>query len=268
MIGRGLGWVVDHHDARDRGIGELYGRADAPVLPAGMGMSVSLLQYRPGHILQGPTQSCVGFAFSRAVYLNLAARGIAMHAEHPAPLFTYYNGRRAEYAGMDPADIPPLADTGSRPRLVMQASRSHGYCKASDYPWSPELVNRRPPLRCYRLAVDQSDLAFYRISDTGSARVEAVVRALRRGAGVLFGTRVDEAFLMHKGSEPVSQVGSQTVGRHMMTVLEHRGGAVTVDNWWSDWGFDDGIGRIRDDLFGSSEIDDVYAIHAASPYSG
>ena len=266
-MSRGCGWIVDRPDGRDRRVQELYGRADTPVLPTGMGASVSLLQHRQGRMLQGSTESCVGFAFSRAVHVNLLARGVS-GAELPAPLFLYYNGRIAEYAGLEPSEIPPLEDRGSRPRLVMQAARSHGYCKATDDPFDASLVNKRPPLRCYRRAVDQADLAFYRVSETGTARVEAVVRALRRGAGVLFGMRVDEAFLAHQGSEPVRGIGEQTAGRHMMTVLEHRLGAVTVDNWWRDWGFDDGLGRIGDELFGSDEVSDVYAIHAASPYSG
>jgi len=261
-VSRALGWREDVPDPRD------FSFRDRVGLPSVGGTeTLSLLQYRTRRREQLDENSCVGFALARAIHVCLLAAGHA-GAPEPSPAFIYFNGRAGEHAGEDVSAMPaPIDDNGSRPRVVMQAARAHGFCSEADCPYDTSKRNERPKLTSYRRAYDQQALQYYRLDSDGQDRIDDLKTALRSRYPVIFGMDVDQAFLDHRGTGAVRSIGD-VLGRHMMCVLGYDG-AVLVDNWWGDdWGFDDGFGRISDELWGSSRVADIYAVKAAPVYSG
>jgi hypothetical protein len=262
---RGLGYLLDAPDARDFSIARVL---DSPFT---MQEKPSLRHVRGLRLRQKHAGACVAFAIARCIYMSLRLAGEPAPPV-PAPGFIYVNARRQEHAGVDTDRIPlpPLIDKGSRPRLAMSSVRKVGFCRWEDAPYDPDLVNQQPPLSAYQAAYDQAGFQYYRVFYEGMARIEAVRYALRAGFPVGFGMTVDRAFLDHIGSESVKSIDpSNIAGGHMMAVMEvEDDGTILVDNWWDDWGFEDGHGRISADLFASNFISDVYAIQAAPMYSG
>lgn len=263
---RGLGWR-DDTPANDPPLGAAFGGILRPRL------ALATPDHRPWRgrrIMQRSASACVAFAIARAIHTSLRLQGHSADTPIPSPAFTYNVGRRQEWAGLPPSKIPPLVDDGTRPRLGMEATRKLGFVPWDALPYDAAKVNDPLPPDVFREAFDQRHLDYFRVYDVREARVEAVKRALYAGFPVIFGMRVDRAFMAHEGSDPVLWVNNEeVVGGHMMSVLAVDDHGVLVDNWWdNDWGFDDGFAYLTHDLFGSLYVSDVYAIRAAPLYDG
>lgn len=257
---RALGWKRDWNDDRDFKFGEKFGEKAPPGV-------LSLLEHRLRGWDQRSTSSCVGFALARAIHVSWLVAGHS-DAPEPSPAFLYANGRYAEQAGLNPDEATPIDDSGSYPRLVMQAAQRLGVCKVSDWPLDPSNPNRRPSLRAMRNAFDQSNLEYYRIDSSGPQRINDVRVALSKNYPVIFGMVVGDAFMRHDGDEPIDNVG-EPVGGHMMCALAHDDAGVLTfcNSWGPDFGFNDGLGRMTDNLFGSPLLGDVYAVVDVPYYS-
>lgn len=263
-----FGWLPDPVDSRDHSATQVIQSAGRA------GGKPSLLHLRKGKLEQGGTSSCVGHAVARGIHVSILGQlPEGKTVELPSAYFPYYNGRVAERIGMTPADRSavkaleaPVVDEGSHARLVMKSTQALGYTPYSLWPNNPLRVNRRPSPRCYSRAFDQKGFRYARIYETGAARVDALIMALAAGWPVVFAMDVDEAFKDHVGTAPISTIG-QRVGGHMLAALAFDGEAVVFDNWWGPrWG-SGGLGRMTPALFGTVARD-IYAIQAASPYSG
>lgn len=259
MTDRAFGWRQDRDDDRD------FRFASGDPTSG----TVSVLQYRSERWFQGPVSACVGFALARAIHISLLAHGFST-APRPSPAYLYFNARAEEYAGTTPGLIE---DTGCYPRNAMQAVRADGFCREEDWPyeplvWSPLMRTTRPRHRAYMRAYDQRMLSYYRIDSTGSQRVADYRRALSQKHAVIFGLLVDSAYLDLSTSEPVQQIDLGDVqGAHMQCILEDDGEAALVDNWWPNWGFDDGFGRLSHEMLQGPWIGDMFAIQAAPLYT-
>lgn len=270
-VERRLGYRVDTPDARDRAFEPLFG-APTVAVP-------SLLDRRGKRLFQGRAGSCVAFSLTRAVFQSHWAALGREPACYASPAFLYGVGRLQEWAGLPPAvPRPRIADEGMRPRLAMSAVRNVGIAPESAYPYTdafasgdPTTVNATPPPEAYEAAYDQRGLEYRRVLEIGSARVDAVAAALRAGQPVIFGMQVDMAFMGVRSMQPVDRVDlRQLVGGHMMSVqavLDDGAGDVLVDNWWHDWGGDDGMAVLSRGLFGSALVTDVYVVKAAPWYT-
>lgn len=256
---KGLGYRRDGFDARDLKTADLLAAPAAADLPI-----ASLTRYRGPRIEQGGAGACVSFAKARAIHMSMKIQGDD-GAPLMSPLFDYRIARLQPYAGRDLADIPPLQDEGSFPRLSMQATRRVGFVPWDAWAYRDDLVNLNPPPSVTDQAFDQRGFTYYRIDAEGHDAAESARLALLAGYPVIFGMHVDEAFMGHVGSEAIRTVNdAKIVGGHMMAVLAvEEDGTILADNWWgSGWGFDDGMVRIAPEVFGGAHVFDRYAIRA------
>jgi len=272
---RGLGWRKDRAGVDKPGHHLLATHRLTSALPPLA--SPSLVKFRSKRIDQGQAGACVAFALTRGLQLYYDAAGLTAPMASPRQL--YYDGRREEWAGQDPTTVPPLADTGTEPRLMMQATKSLGYVSwdACPYPTDTEVLNdeaemarivaAQPAPELYESAVDQADLDSARVVLMGQQRIQQVADALKNRMPVIFGMPVDQYFMDNHGATITTINANAILGGHMLAVLEVRpNGDVLFDNWWGNgdqWGSDDGFGLMAGGLFGSSWIDDVYIIKGA-----
>jgi hypothetical protein len=270
---RGLGWRKDAAGKDELGHQMLMraSKRRATQLLA----KPSLREFRGTRRYQGAAGSCGAFALCRALQLFFAANG---HEGVPfaSPLDLYAKGRLEEWKGWDPADVPPLDDTGIQPRLLLQAAKEVGFLPQASYAYPEDqetledpvrmldLVNQPPPMNAYVDSYSQRGLEWARIVEVGEARARAVESALRNRIPVTFGVQVDVDFLENAGEviESVNQYELQ--GGHMITVLEVNAmGDIVFDNWWRSWGRDDGTGVMQRSLFGSKWVSDVLMLMSA-----
>jgi hypothetical protein len=275
---RGLGWLEDKPDISDVPISLAVG-------PMGkvrryLAVAPSLMHLRETRLYQGPYGACVAFTQVRMIHMSLVLQGVA-GAPIPSPKYAYYIGRKQEHAGMDPDTCPPLVDKGMYPRLAFEATKKLGFIPWDDSPYGAPLglhdpdtaattdIDTKPSLLVSRDAFDQSGLEWFVLAQSGARRSEVTADCLSSGIPVGFGMDVDTAFLHYKGSEPIKDINPAMIeGGHMMAVLEVLpNGDVVVDNWWEDWGFNDGIGILSAELYGSPWVRNVYGLRACPDYA-
>lgn len=263
-IARGMGYLPDRPDARDKGVGDLVAARGARYEP-------NQRAFRKTRLLQGNAGACFAFSLARAIHTNLLLQGTP-EPPFPSPRFLYFNGRAYAYRDV-PAPLRPrlLEDTGTRPRDGMQAARELGFAAWNDAPYSPADVRARPPRDAYFKAFDQKGLAFYRIGE--ERRVDAMADAMAAGGTVVLCTLVDTPFLWNQGDLITDVDLARVVGGHAVEVLDLTRGEVDIDNWWDDWGVpterweDGGTGRLSFDFVNKSRaVMDVYAVTAAPIY--
>ena len=270
---RGLGYLIDPEDPRDYSSERLLGapaRTDV-IIPA------SMRAFRGPPIEQGRAGSCTAHALTRAIDMGLRYRlAQAKKASVVPPLasrrFLYFNGREQENVDRQAVGQPlkKVTDGGAFPRLIMRGAQKIGWPVEAEFPYfdDPTRINEVPPATAYRAAYDQVALTYYRIAQTGVARVAEVSRALAQGHPVIFGMFVDSAFMSNRGAV-IDKIDAADPdgGGHMLTVLEVDHDKITHDNWWGeDWG-DGGVGHLSPRLFGSSIVSDVYVLETVPTFS-
>lgn len=219
---------------------------------------------------QGAGQACVAFSLARAFYMSLRTQGVDSPPV-PSTHFMYWNARRQEFAGQDPTTIPQPVDKGCFPRLAMMATQKLGFCASAVAPYNVMNINVSPPPCVYQKAFDQQGLQWYDIDTPGTSRSQVVAECLKvtPARPVVFGIPVDGAFEEVNSSEPIRSIDLNDIrGGHMLCVLEVLpNGDILFDNWWEDWGFNDGLGIMSAELFGSSIIRNVMAVLPVPTYS-
>lgn len=262
---RGLGYLPDLPDARDRPLRDLVAVRTAK-------MDANHRPYRRARLLQGGAGACFAFAAARAIHMSLLIQG-QEDPPIPSPAYIYWNGRAQAYRNVPEVQRPrALDDMGTRPREGMQAIRALGFAPWDAAPYDPRDVRTRPPRDAYMRAYDQRGLTFYRVPN--ESRVNGIATAMQVGATVILCMRVDEPFLWNEGAVVDTIDEGRVVGGHAMAVLDLTRGTVDVDNWWDAWGpprevwAEGGIGALSFDLVNHHRaIIDVYAVLAAPTYS-
>lgn len=246
---RGLGYKPDPHDARDH----LFGKTGAPLSPPILREpDQEAYVQRVRHQLK--TSSCVGNAFAGAGEICSAIIGRPCHLSASWPYVIGVEAERPEYRG-------GLLDDGSYPRLVMSAVQKRGLLSERARPFSEAEVVKRPVPNEAAVAFDAAGLRYYRIDETGEARIAAIEDALRRGYGVLFGMRVSEAYQGNEG-ELVRDMDGPIAGGHMQvcTAIRRAAGIARVLNSWGvQWG-DRGFANFDLGFFADAPMTDIYAI--------
>ena len=229
------GWLPDAPDIRDWGLDRL-GVSSSDTLPGEV-----LLRDAgpPGVFNQGSTSSCVGQAIAAAIHmLEWAAAfksGRGPSLEPPSALYIYALAR-AQHSTF-------LRDNGTFIRLAAEAVRKMGVPCAEAWPFStaPWRVNRRPSWKAHMMAEPRHGTAYYRIWDTGDDRIQQMKRALFAGYPVVFGTRIDRAFMVDDGPMIVDGADVDDIaGGHAMLCTGYRhtesGLVFQVRNsWGTSW---------------------------------
>lgn len=243
-----LGCLVDPPDPRDIPASEILLSA-SPVPQKSDNLSLV-----PSVLNQGGLSSCVANAVAQALRASEIQSGTT-NAELPSRLYLYKGARNTHGAGRK--------DEGTYLRACLEFARRRGYPAETAWPYVESKVNRQPPMDAIMQAFDKrSPTRYLRVYDAGSARVDAVKRALGKGHLVVFGVDVDAAFLrLGPDHEPVKGFDRKAlVGGHAMAVVDHDGDVFRcVNSWNTDWG-DGGFFRVTADFVASPWFRDPWLI--------
>lgn len=200
---------------------------------------------------QRNTNSCVGQSVVKAFEIKRnMIHGVEAH-EDLSVLAVYYLAREL----MTPQRTDK--DQGTYISLAMDAVRRYGVCLEEDWPFIPNKVLKPPPFLAMRRAYMRRIKAFYRITEDGSDRVEAIQTALRAGSPVVYGTSVGDAWLNYEAGQ-VLRPESQTNGGHATVLVGFDGDVFIGENSWGrSWG-DDGFYLAHEDLIKDSRSRDFW----------
>ncbi len=250
---RGLGWIPDlaatvSQDLEIRPTSLLFGATSIPE-------SVDLTRFVDKPRAQFATNSCVGFAFARAIHMRAAIAG--MPIAYPSALAIYAAARAID----DPGGHP-LRDLGCRPRMAALACKDKGIVAEERWPFAEVMATTRPPWDVYR-AREGATVTHYRVEGIGDERVLGIQRALGSGYPVVFGMPVDSAYQDLVGDEPYTSRRGVSLGGHMQCLIGYGAkGFLAINSWGESWGFDSfaWIGR---EYIGSLDVSDAIALSVA-----
>jgi hypothetical protein len=145
----------------------------------------------PPAIDQGNSSSCTGNSSAVAICAAMAhAAGMpsGQFPELPSRLFLYFGARWY----INETD----QDNGAEIHSIFDAAAKLGVPPESAWPFSDKLADviRQPDMNAYHKAADQKLITgVWKISSSGTDRVDDVARALASGAAVVWGTALDNA---------------------------------------------------------------------------
>lgn len=251
MLFRGKGWVPDDAGIVQEQLSEKSGTFLREVR-TGLAPVVnytSLLDLIPD---QGPTSSCVGQAFSTALYLTAKLAGHPI--ERPSAKAIY------DFARMEDQPHDAMTDTGSRPFAAVNALNTHGMVANGDWPilfdheGNAKNINTRPPLHIYQNALGAKLDAWYRIAK-GPEASTALIGALARGYCPIFAMPVDEAYERWDSEKVYEGRFQPSLGNHMQAIAGYDNVNrcfLIVSSWGSTHGHQ-GIVRIGYEYMDSGE---------------
>lgn len=158
---------------------------------------------------QGRAGACTGMGTTGAFDQYQRANGIA-EPILASPLFFYQLARLQEYAGEDPATIPPLEDTGAEPDLLCRAANRAGYVswQACPYPVDPavlsndaamaKIVNAPVAPTLMEQAYDLRGLRWHTIP-VGTGALDMIATAVQHRLAVCTGMFVDTGYMGSAG---------------------------------------------------------------------
>ena len=198
---RGKGWRKDIEREDVRRFGAVFRDGPPQILSF-----PDQRAFRGPRLYQGAVQSCFAFSLVRAFQLRHAiaiwnSQEPVRNVSDASARFLYWIGRRAVYAGQDPT-VHGTRDEGLYPSVAMDAVQQHGVCREELCPYDLgdlSWVNRQPPPMAFQHAYDQAGFEYYRIEESGPARVTRVAQALCAGFAVVRGMMIDSAYERYDG---------------------------------------------------------------------
>jgi len=173
-------------------------------------------------------------------------------------LFVYSMARGLmDEDGDGQADISQ--DRGTYIRLCFEVLSRWGICDELVWPYDPSRVFTVPSVKALRQATAHRIHSYYRIKDSGDARLSAVREALRAKHPVVFGTLVSQAFMQWQGYlTPIGKPTGETEGGHAMLVIGLVGNHFLVKNSWGPgWG-EGGYWLMSDEYMAWGETSDLW----------
>jgi C1A family cysteine protease len=221
---KGYGWLPDLPDHRDC----LY--SAPPLFLRALPPQSDLRPHCPPVYNQGALGSCTANAIAAAVEFDQMRQklpGIFV----PSRLFIYYNERALEgTVGQD---------SGAQIRDGIKSMARQGDCPETHWPYIVSKFNVKPPLSCYREAVQYRALSYQKVArDLGQMK-----GCLASGFPFVFGFTVYESFESAQTAKTgvVSMPGSseQCLGGHAVMAVgynERRQSFWVRNSWGAAWG--------------------------------
>jgi len=140
-------------------------------------------------------------------------------------LFIYYNARNNQ---TPPSD----KDDGTYISIGMDVISRYGIPNESIWPYNTNNVFTRPSVIAYKAALKNKFFNYYSINTKGDDRIRDITKALNNGCPVVFGTKVDYAFLNPIGLSLVNPPSGNFAGGHCLVVVGKKGNNFEVRNSW------------------------------------
>lgn len=211
-----------------------------PKLQTAFGGDVDLRPYT-SQTNQYSLGSCVGNATADAVEILNAIAGLP--PVQLSRLFIYTLARNLmDEDGDGRADID--RDEGTYPRLAFDVLTKFGVCREDigvergGWPYDLSKVYTLPSLKSMRAATGHRIHSYYRITESGADRVDAVIAALRANHPVVMGTKVEKSFLSVSSAAPVAPPKGETIGGHALIIVGYlqAQGFIVKNSWGPNWG--------------------------------
>lgn len=248
---KGFGAVPDRladaeHDARHRHVAGLIGASSS-----GLTSATDWTPRLDRIADQGATSSCVGHAFSTAIYLTGQAQ--AAPVPRPSAAWSYALARYYDTPGV-------LVDIGCRPRSCVLAALRHGIVAEDRVSFDVARVNEPPPFDADAAAADAMFTGYYRVAGS----VPLLLRmALAKGHIPMLSMVVHESFQDLRRDQVYAEPDGTELGRHMVCIAGYRPGALLLVNSWGTGWADGGMCWVADRFIASSYVQDVYVVTAA-----
>lgn len=127
-------------------------------------------------------------------------------------------------------------DQGTYIRLCFDVLSRFGICDESIWPYDTSKVFVQPSIKAMRQAVGHRIHSYYRIKETGNARVDAVISALRGRHPVVFGTQLEKSFEETRAPYIVNRPKGSLIGGHAQVIVGYINGNFKVKNSWGpEW---------------------------------
>lgn len=224
------GYLPDSFDERDRpahallSLGQIAGgrvsaeSEEAPSLEAFMGPVLN----------QRNAGSCVPHGLAKAIQMHWTIEGV-QNAPLPNILALYWESRKSHGA--------EETDSGTHPRLSMEALRSYGFCLESEYPYDDTKVLEPVPPRVYRASYDQMrQIEYYRMSDDPDQRLAQMKQAIQQFRPFNVAIPVNEKFRKIRDLTPYCYDGG-LLGYHYVTPIGYNvDGLLVLNSWGANWG--------------------------------
>jgi len=184
--------------------------------------------------------SCAGNATADATEildaLEAEAKGLPVNPVQLSRLFVYTLARSLQDEDGD-GDNDVDRDKGTYIRLCMDVLTRFGICTEAVWPYDVSKVYDLPSIKAMRQAAGHRIRGYFRIDETGDARLEAIKAALRANHPVVFGTRVGTAFTKITDMTPQG-IPSDDLGGHAMIIVGYLEGLgfIVKNSWGCDWG--------------------------------
>lgn len=193
------------------------------------------------HTNQYNAPSCVGNATADSVeVLNSIEHGSKIQLSR---MFVWTLCRNMMDSDRDGrGDIDQIK--GTYIRLAFDVLSRFGICREDlpvsegGWPYDMSKMKVLPSLKAMRAATGHRIHSYYRITETGEDRIEALLAALRAKHPVVFGTLVDRDFQRLSDEGPVGIPKGATVGGHAMMLVGYDSakGFLVKNSWGSGWG--------------------------------
>lgn len=267
---RALGWKPSPPDARDHVASERRRFGAAPPPPPSWSNRKLILDI----LDQGQLGSCVANATAQAVRAAHVREGI----DRPpllSRLALYYLARAFTH--------DQHQDTGTYTRSACQALAKFGFCPEDVWPYDDTATPgahgevprfaRMPSPAAFRAGFDQiaatGPAAYMRITETGTARLDVIKRAIVAGYTVFFGTAVSERFCsVELGPTPQKPpIGEQIAGGHELLVVGYTPEGFDICNSWGSTWNGEGYCTFAPEYLSWSETSDLWVIEAVPSFS-
>jgi C1A family cysteine protease len=185
--------------------------------------------------------ACAGNATGDSVeFLNAVSEEQTALAEGRAPAPTVQISRLFVYNSARQETGELGQDEGTYIRICFDVLSRFGVCREDVWPYDVSKVFTSPSLKAQREATGHKIHDYYRIKETGDAKCDAVVTALRAKHPVVFGTQITTAFMQLTDSTPVRlPTSNQTfAGGHAMMIVGYIAGLgfIVKNSWSRAWG--------------------------------
>jgi hypothetical protein len=193
--------------------------------------------------IQYNASACAGNATADSVEILNAIAGLPVY--QMSRLFVYTLARNmVDIDGDGQGDIDK--DDGTYIRLCFDVLSKFGICREDLPPekggWPYDLAKLKvlPSILAMRSATGHRIHSYYRITETGSDRVDCIIQALQANHPVVFGTQIEQSFTKLTGEGPVPVPQGDTVGGHAMIVVGYFAGKgfLIKNSWGRAWGKD------------------------------